>query len=1344
MAEKNPLEGVSLDQLDLSDKQTRDYVSQYIDMSDPETAAYFKSFEKADIPLIDATTGQPTEQVAPMAEVPITRWDYRLKEAQGIRPGLDPENEFGGPRIFDNGLPNPLSTIRDTVDVGARGFEYLGAATNTGLDLLDKVSEKSGLADALSVGGNKFLPGSAIGALGEAFPLGGAEMGLANPAASAITKFTPEVEAAYIDVARKGSAEDIANFLHREGRPVDTAAIDQFIKDRDKAGGQISDTVRYEEPVQQELPLQKQEDLPFNAPTKEQAMESKLRQEVEDFVNNKPEDTTPDVRQRELPLEIPEHQRSFDFGEDAPKQKAINSRDTSDTVSPEVTLGVDHINDITKDWTNAPSIEVFDNFNDLKGVDSTAIGITRPDGSVAINMKAVYDEAAKNGVDPKDVLTAATYHEGLGHYGLAQKFGEDLNDLLDNWYKGSTPFRDKVDNWLAENPDTYPAEKFSPEDRIRLAAEEVLAETSAKSPLTATVLDKIKNTVKDYARRVGMKAEYSEREINSILAMAHDAVINGKGRDVSLNGFRYMKPTKKSLTSQKMKTVSDVDDILNDAYANTDRPDSISDIDAAKAADEMGLTYSKYVQKKSLQDQGVQKLIIGAHRLLTSLTDDLAKMEETARTSGMDVNLHLRMRETEKKIQAVMGRFDEDTAEVGRALRSLRTVQESARSAKTRAELRRQLEADGVDLSNPDEYMKYMATFRAILAAGNKGQAVKFLQNHNKLHIEDYANSVTTNFMLSSPVTTAKNAIGSPLNFTNEFLGDSIASLVGQVGRTTSMDRIYAREMGASVQGLLAGFWNLDTAKAVGKAFVDGKGTSKFAHDDHVALPLWEGSSGIQNKPARVAAKTASAVVEAPRRVNSAIDQAWRSILGSGNLYRTVARDLIKEGKFSQENLLNGINNPTADQITKANKVTDSQLFNDAPSKFTQKIVDVLRTKYEPETSITLMKDEASGKQRASGKRVSDADSPSMRTAKFAARQVVRFMPTLDSIARTAIKNSGPFALISKEIRADLKAGGAARQSAIARIATSSALLGYFAHLAAEGYITPPQAPGDDKADILNSSRPYSSIKVGDTWYNYSGYDPISSYLSAASRGVDKANGAYLDNPDLYIGLTIGLAQSLYNSTYAESMVNLMKAVSETSESVQNGEAKIGPSLANIIGSQTQNVTNPAFVRWYKQTWDDPYARDTTGDKSGIDRILGKTESGSFFGNDELPQKYDIFGRPLLNTRQSRQVESDAVALEIERLQSANEDRVIPKLSTSVKYEEMDESIKLTGEAKAKWSETLGKLFHQYLEEDMSSDEYLNGSDDIKKQIIKDAYDDAREDTKEELRTFFQVPEEVQ
>lgn len=532
---KNPLEGVSLDQLDLSDPETRQYVSKYVDMADPETAQYFRVYDPNNQPSV------PMQGKDGVSDPKQSKWQRALTDAQGQRPGLDPENEFGGPRFFENGLPNPLSTVRDATDVVARGLEYGSAAGQRALELMDdaarytglsSIPQKLGIDELMGNPGGEFLPGSMIGALGDAFPLGGAEAGLINPAASAVRKFSPEVEQAYVDIAKSGSADDIMRFSDSAGLKLNPEDVANFVKERD-SGGIVDPNVRYR---QQELPLEEQGTLPFEGPTpSERAMEARLRQEADAFQANKVEDSVPDLRQRELDLDKPAHQRSFDFGEEVPQQKAINSRDSGETISPEVTAAVDHINEITRDWSNAPSIEVFDNFDGLEGVDADAIGVIRPDGSVAINMANVLAEADAAGVSPKDILSAVTFHESLGHYGLTQRFGEDLDSFLESLYRNSDKFQSDVKKWMSDNPEAY-ADDLNP---LARAAEEVLAEMSEKGHISPTTMDRIRNWIKGIGREMGLYLKYSDREIKSILSMAHDSVVKGAGRDVALNGFRY-------------------------------------------------------------------------------------------------------------------------------------------------------------------------------------------------------------------------------------------------------------------------------------------------------------------------------------------------------------------------------------------------------------------------------------------------------------------------------------------------------------------------------------------------------------------------------------------------------------------------------------------------------------------------------------------------------------------------------------------------------------------------------------------------------------------------------------
>lgn len=198
----------------------------------------------------------------------------------------------------------------------------------------------------------------------------------------------------------------------------------------------------------------------------------------------------------------------------------------------------DFVAHVTRDWTNAPDVEVRRNFNDLDGVDNDAIGVFNADsGKVSVNMEAVLAEANRRKLAPEDVLSAVTFHEGLGHNGMTQLFGERLDDTLWSFYdKGTASFRRRVDEWVTANPEAY---KGDPNLTAR-AVEEILAEWSERGPLPRPIFDRLANTVKDFGRRIGVDISYSEREVRSILGMAHSAVTNGMGRDVTGNGFRYM------------------------------------------------------------------------------------------------------------------------------------------------------------------------------------------------------------------------------------------------------------------------------------------------------------------------------------------------------------------------------------------------------------------------------------------------------------------------------------------------------------------------------------------------------------------------------------------------------------------------------------------------------------------------------------------------------------------------------------------------------------------------------------------------------------------------------------
>ncbi len=209
----------------------------------------------------------------------------------------------------------------------------------------------------------------------------------------------------------------------------------------------------------------------------------------------------------------------------------------------------DNINKVTADWQNAPQIEVHDSFGPLRNIDTDAVGVYLGDGRVAINSEAVVKEANRLGVGPEDVTSSVLFHESLGHYGLEQRFADELDTVLDSWVQNSPEFSREVSAWMDKNPDAYNGNTLR-------AAEEVLAEWSEGGKLKGSFYDTIANKIKEIGRAMGLDLNYSNREIKAILATAHKSVTDGKNiaKGEPLNaGPRYM------FIGQKAENLSDFD-----------------------------------------------------------------------------------------------------------------------------------------------------------------------------------------------------------------------------------------------------------------------------------------------------------------------------------------------------------------------------------------------------------------------------------------------------------------------------------------------------------------------------------------------------------------------------------------------------------------------------------------------------------------------------------------------------------------------------------------------------------------------------------------------------------------
>lgn len=499
--------------------------------------------------------GAPLEGGPRAEEIVVKRdfWNPSGPEAGGAW-GLDPENE----KFFtDIGLRNTLQgeQIYQALNLGARALDVGQDIGHKALVGLDELSIASGLADALSSdnGANRFLPGTAIGALLEALPEGGLSHGIGGPTSVAARATSSEIKGMLQGKLEAGAtrAEMDAALQEATGNPELTFGgdLDAAIAYRDDPANKGKPPpLLYEKDVQTEAALKAEADAfrPKPEPTPESAFydeagaEAKLAKEAEAFKARPKEDVTP-----------------------------VEATETKSEVPPETVKAiVDNVNEAVKDWKKPPRFEVHESFDDLD-VDNGALGVYDSEtGGIRLNAKAIQEEAEARGLSPEEMTNTVVFHEGLGHFGLAQQFQTRLDDIMTGFYRGNVEFKDLVDKWRETNPDAY-ADDLNP---LARASEEVLAEMSEGGKIPTKLLSVIKNYIKSTARKMGIELDYSLREIKTILSQVHDGVIGGADKPVG-TGNRYMMrrygkeskgPLQSSATINKVRSSENIEEILSE------------------------------------------------------------------------------------------------------------------------------------------------------------------------------------------------------------------------------------------------------------------------------------------------------------------------------------------------------------------------------------------------------------------------------------------------------------------------------------------------------------------------------------------------------------------------------------------------------------------------------------------------------------------------------------------------------------------------------------------------------------------------------------------------------------
>jgi hypothetical protein len=228
-------------------------------------------------------------------------------------------------------------------------------------------------------------------------------------------------------------------------------------------------------------------------------------------------------------------------------------------------------------------------------------------------------------------------------------------------------------------------------------------------------------------------------------------------------------------------------------------------------------------------------------------------------------------------------------------------------------------------------------------------------------------------------------------------------------------------------------------------------------------------------------------------------------------------------------------------------------------------------------------------------------------------RVLLPFIRTPSNIMKFTFERT-PLAPLISQVRADMAAGGARKDLALARTSTGSAMMLAAADLTMAGAITGkgPDNPSRRSAKQRQGWQPYS-VKLGDRYFAFNRMDPIGMTLGLAADAVEILQNSDGSKPkaaeEAIIATVASIANNMTSKTY-------LRGVSQFFEMMSNPTRFSESYVQRLLGTAIPTAVNEV-ARGV-----DPYLRET---RSIMDSLRRRTPGIS----KELPAVRDLWGAPI-------------------------------------------------------------------------------------------------------------------
>ena len=436
--------------------------------------------------------------------------------------------------------------------------------------------------------------------------------------------------------------------------------------------------------------------------------------------------------------------------------------------------------------------------------------------------------------------------------------------------------------------------------------------------------------------------------------------------------------------------------------------------------------------------------------------------------------------------------------------------------------------------------------------------------------------------MLSNPATHIRNTVGNAIIAAMSVPERWIAHKIGVVNRLLGDETPHVDSEEA--QALFSGYWGsqLNALKLAGIALRTGQ--SQFGKTFKYSSPGQEKSavdvSGV-DKGIDLLWNT----LNINGKVLGAEDEFFKYINYSGEMgamAHRIARAEGLEGTQKFDRIKELLNNPTEEMYTAAEDAANNRTLNDTITSKYRFIVQGLNS--------------------------------------FAGKFILPFPRVPYNIFRYANERT-PFALLMPKFYAELNAGGARRELALAKITLGSTLMGVAAMMAHSGLITGGGPHNPDERNVwLQNFQPYS-FKVGNKWISYDNLaEPVGSFLAISADYHDIVTDWRAGNIKPETLITGALVA--YMKNFADK--SFLKGIIDTVQAVEDPERRMTSFVSSQLGSFV-----PTFPAGMAANMQDPEAKLAWSVFDGI-RAKLPNAWGDPIGKKAMSTKRDFWGNPVI------------------------------------------------------------------------------------------------------------------